>query len=716
MADSEIINVQNNVKSFSAAPKFSGYDMVVLNVSDDMYISSPYAEVDETKWASRSNGMHVFTYVDSRRLWQYNDGNFITIEDLETLYGIVFHYFSDNEFVDAPKDGDTISISKFVNEDAVSVTYEFTRSGSKLEASCPLIHPDMRQSAANNLLKRMYGIEYQPYSAGGAIVNPAAELGDGIQAYGHYGGLFRQKITFSSLMSSDISAPGTQESESEFPYESEQNREYKRKIANVSATFSIFANRITAEVTEITNTVGTFETRIEENSRAITLEAEARADGDDGIRTDVLDENNEDSLASRMSAQFRVQAEAISAKVSSEGGNSGSFGWNLTDHDWTLTSSGINVFVANNRGVYVKGNGEFTGTITASGGTIGGFTIGQRSLWNSIENFGDTETLTGVHVGLTGIQLGQKFKVTNAGKVTASDLTLTGGSIKLGDDGTEDHNPIFQVTSSGQVTMKRGSIKLGDDGTESHNPVFSVNNNGAVVASNLKLTGGQITLGDDGTESHNPVFRVTNSGAVTASNLNITGGRISIGSNFSVDAQGNLTAVTGRFSGTVYAGNIVAGGSGANTTMNGSLLTPSSLNADSLLQASTLTGDGGAIKAGSIGNVGGGALSAAAISDLGGGAQAKRVFNNGETASYIYASLGSITTLGTTTLSVDNQFNFMRSRVISKSISYASGGDITGSISSVTVATPDGGSTWASQVSNIGFTARTSSVYVLGYA
>jgi hypothetical protein len=34
------------------------------------------------------------------------------------------------------------------------------------------------------------------------------------------------------------------------------------------------------------------------------------------------------------------------------------------------------IFKVNSNGVYVKGNGEFTGTITASGGSIGNWTLG----------------------------------------------------------------------------------------------------------------------------------------------------------------------------------------------------------------------------------------------------------------------------------------------------------------------------------------------------
>lgn len=68
-------------------------------------------------------------------------------------------------------------------------------------------------------------------------------------------------------------------------------------------------------------------------------------------------------------AQLAITATRISAMVSKTGGDPSSFGWELTDHDWTLKSNGSTVFKADSSGVTV------TGHITATSGTIGGVTI-----------------------------------------------------------------------------------------------------------------------------------------------------------------------------------------------------------------------------------------------------------------------------------------------------------------------------------------------------
>ena len=68
-------------------------------------------------------------------------------------------------------------------------------------------------------------------------------------------------------------------------------------------------------------------------------------------------------------AQLAITATQISAKVSKTGGDPSSFGWVLTDHDWTLTANNSTVLKATSEGLEVRGK------ITATSGTIGGVTI-----------------------------------------------------------------------------------------------------------------------------------------------------------------------------------------------------------------------------------------------------------------------------------------------------------------------------------------------------
>lgn len=242
MADK--IYLGRNARSFRSSPRFSNYDMVILNIDENNYVSSPYVTLDATKWTNRSNGEHVFTYNGSR--WAYN-GSTYTTAALRSTFGIAVTYSS----VTAAKTGDTVTVSKITNDGEQTVTAELTRSGRAFEVDCPLVKPSQRQTVANALLAKVYGFSYQPYEADGALLNPAAELGDAITAFGVYGGLYKQNLTFGRLMISSIGAPAEEEIDSEFQFKSSQERRYARKFADIAAEFKIQADEISAKVSQV---------------------------------------------------------------------------------------------------------------------------------------------------------------------------------------------------------------------------------------------------------------------------------------------------------------------------------------------------------------------------------------------------------------------------------------------------------------------------------
>ena len=222
-------------------------------------------------------------------------------------------------------------------------------------------------------------------------------------------------------------------------------------------------------------------------------------------------------------------------------------------------------------GVDANGDLILEGKIDAASGTIGGFTIGLDALY-SYDKSSYNDSKEGVYLGNDGIALGSAFKVTKAGKVTASDLDITGGSISIKDSngtlqfsvndqghvsagdlsitgGSISIGDAFSVTPEGVVTAKNfhvtgGTIQLGSysGGT----PIFNVDRYGTATLGNLIVTGGQISIGKD--YYNNPVFNVDTNGVVNASSLNLSGGTISIGRDtsnnpiFDVQNNGGVTA------------------------------------------------------------------------------------------------------------------------------------------------------------------------------
>ena len=123
-----------------------------------------------------------------------------------------------------------------------------TGSGRTLELDNPLFGS---QAVAAKMLQRLRGYQYQPYSAQGALVDPAAEMGDAISVNDVYGGIYTRERNFSRLMITDVSAPNDEEINHEYKYETPTERKLKREMEDVRATFAIQNDRIEARVAKI---------------------------------------------------------------------------------------------------------------------------------------------------------------------------------------------------------------------------------------------------------------------------------------------------------------------------------------------------------------------------------------------------------------------------------------------------------------------------------
>lgn len=251
-------------------------------------------------------------------------------------------------------------------------------------------NPFGTQEMAAQILEKLRGFQYQPWNASGALLDPAAEIGDGISVKDVYGGMYTRTRTFSKLMTANISAPYDEEIDHEYKFETPTERKFKREVGDVRASLMIQSDRITAEV----------------------------------------EQREADSAEFR--SQLSIQATQIAARVTQTGGNQASFGWSLLANEFGLYAGNTKVFWVNSSGAHVKGE------ITATTGKIGGFTIGASAIYNNISAFGGTQS-TGVYLGTNGIQLGQNFKVTTSGNVTANNMTLT-GTLKVGEQNITAEN------------------------------------------------------------------------------------------------------------------------------------------------------------------------------------------------------------------------------------------------------------------------------------
>lgn len=111
-------------------------------------------------------------------------------------------------------------------------------SGRTMEATLPWA----TQSIANDVLAKINGFVYCPFSATDANVNPAVELGDGASVAGIYATLAVMTTVFDPLFTAEISAPYDEEIDHEYPYVSPTTREIQRKV---SLGKSYYGTRIT---------------------------------------------------------------------------------------------------------------------------------------------------------------------------------------------------------------------------------------------------------------------------------------------------------------------------------------------------------------------------------------------------------------------------------------------------------------------------------------
>lgn len=285
------------------------------------------------------------------------------------------------------------SYSKVVIHIDDETTVEYGNdSGRTLEFDNPFVRTqEMAQTILESLQRR--GYQYQPYDAQGAILNPAAEIGDALSATNVYGGIYTRSRNFGRLMKADVSAPHDEEINHEYQFESPQEREFKRETGKLSARLIIAENKIESQVSRL-----------------------------DGI---------DEEISTIKQTSGEISAEVM-LKTS---GPSSTFGWTLNESSWVLKSNGEEVFKADASGVKVTG--EITATkITASNGTIGGFTITDSAIYKNATELGKQPKKGGVYIGTDGLWVIAKeesdgtrkgyFRADSSGNVRANNMILSG--------------------------------------------------------------------------------------------------------------------------------------------------------------------------------------------------------------------------------------------------------------------------------------------------
>ena len=199
---------------------------------------------------------------------------------------------------------------------------------------------------------------------------------------------------------------------------------------------------------------------------------------------------------------------------------------------------------------YFKGNGEFSGKITASSGHIGGtngFVIEAGKLYSGMETF-DSDS-AGVYLGTDGIALGGgKFTVDKNGNITATSGTFSGTI-----ESTTGHIGGWTI-SSNSLTGRDGWVSINPDQLKYGNN-FNVDSDGNLTATNATVSGEvNATTGT----FNNGTFNNVDIESGQIGGLSIASGTIS-GENLSITSDGRINATNASISGAITATSLTLG-------------------------------------------------------------------------------------------------------------------------------------------------------------
>lgn len=142
--------------------------------------------------------------------------------------------------------GDTLTrisrVNLSVDSDHIYTSGDDT--GRTLEVDCPWGSQEM----ADSILAKVSAVDYQPYTAGDALLDPAAEIGDGVTIGGIYSVISGASTDFDKMCASGISAPESDEIDDEYPYEVSAQRAIERKLAYTRSLISKTSEQILLQV------------------------------------------------------------------------------------------------------------------------------------------------------------------------------------------------------------------------------------------------------------------------------------------------------------------------------------------------------------------------------------------------------------------------------------------------------------------------------------
>lgn len=333
----------------------------------------------------------------------------------------------------------------------INVTDELSyEAGADTGRTLTISNPWGTQAMAERILASIRGYQYKPYKSTGAILDPSAELGDGITVDSAYGGIYSLENHFAGRFTSNVSAPNDEELDHEYPYVPQSERKITRQIGKLSSEFKIQSGLISAKVSRTGGDASSFGWELDESSWTI------KASGTDILKAtkDGLEVYGKVTATSGKIGGFAIENNALSTNSQTFGGTN-SVGIYIGPSGIQLGSN----FKVDSAGNLTATSGKFTGTVSAGnisyGGSSGYFSgsgISSGSIYGSrlVANTVSTAyTSAGINTSLgyadnanlafNGLTKVSSFKISgtfhlhdyHVGRKAVTVATPSGGSVTL---------------------------------------------------------------------------------------------------------------------------------------------------------------------------------------------------------------------------------------------------------------------------------------------
>ena len=321
-------------------------------------------------------------------------------------------------------------------------------SGRTVEKSCPWAS----QAMAESVLRRLQGVTYLPFTGADALLDPASEVGDGVTVGGLYSVLAKADVTFDGLYSSDIAAPGGDEVEDEYPYQSRDQRQRQRELAKIRSSITKTAERITLLVE---NEVEGLEGKLELTASSLTAQIR-NAEGEIGqleLTATLLQSQISNAVGDLSYLRQTVDSISLGVVNGSESSTITMYKNGIAVSSQNISFTGVVTFndLSGNRGTVING------------GAIDTNTLRLNSLYGNYININDSYGQTAAVITATGASsfAGQKF-------------FLASGAIELG----AAYGDVYLSSSNGTLQIGGGQVAAGGDCVPVGNNMYSLGRGG----------------------------------------------------------------------------------------------------------------------------------------------------------------------------------------------------------------------------------------------